>query len=641
MKTTKQTSDPAARSGPGAPAPPEVTRARSGWARATTSTAGTARPVAANATAELVVAPSGQEWFRALAESSRDIVLVRDVDGLLSYCSPAVWTALGYRPEDLTGTNERDLINPLDRKTREGLIARLLETDAAQPPGELRLRAKRGVWRWFETVDTNCLDNPSVREIVTNARDITDRKAAEAELLELSLYDPLTGLANRLLVMDRLSIALARRTRADDVIAVLFCDLDSFKVVNDSIGHEGGDRVLIEIARQFKRSIRDCDTVGRTGGDEFVIVCEGLRDVDEVTELATRLRDAVEEPIVFDDFEAAVSVSIGVVSVADPEVSAADPMILLRNADAAMYRAKRGGKARWSLFDESLVTAASRRRKLEPELRRALDQDEFVLHYQPIYDLNDASIVGVEALVRWNNPSRGLLPPAEFIGLAEETGLIVPIGIWVLQESCRQRLAWTRELDWAGWMSINFSARQVAEPGLATAIEEVLTTSGLDAELIRFELTETALLRVGHAAAVELNAVRNLGVHVGMDDFGTGYASLTNLQELPIDFLKIDRSFVVSLQREARKRDHGNAIVAAISQIGQTLDLETIAEGVETDEQAMLLREYGCPYGQGYQFARPAPAQQVVALLGATNGDGHGTGEVDATAGSELSRRSA
>jgi diguanylate cyclase (GGDEF)-like protein/PAS domain S-box-containing protein len=641
VKTTKPTSAPASRASPGAPASGEATRARPAWARAA-STARPARAVAEDAAvADHVATQSDPEWFRALAESSRDLVWVRDVDGLLSYCSPTVWTALGYRPDDLTGTNERDLINPLDRKTREGLMARLLETDAAQPPGELRLRTKRGVWRWFETVDTNCLDNPSVRGIVTNARDITSRKAAEAELLELSLYDPLTGLANRLLVMDRLAIALARRTRADDVIAVLFCDLDSFKVVNDSIGHEGGDRVLIEVARRFKRSIRDCDTVGRTGGDEFVIVCEGLRDVNEVTELATRLRDAVEEPIVFDDFEATVSVSIGIVSVADPEVSAADPRILLRNADAAMYRAKRGGKARWSLFDESLVSASSRRRKLEPELRRALDQDELVLHYQPIYDLNDASIVGVEALVRWNNPSRGLLPPAEFIGLAEETGLIVPIGIWVLQESCRQRVAWTRELDWAGWMSVNFSARQVAEPGLALVIDDVLTTSGLEADLLRFELTETALLRVGHATAVELNAVRSRGVHVGMDDFGTGYASLTNLQELPIDFLKIDRSFVASLQRDARQRDHGNAIVAAIAQIGQTLDLETIAEGVETDEQAMLLREYGCPYGQGYQFARPAPAQKVAALLGATNGNGHGAGDGDAEAGSEVSRRSA
>ena len=305
-----------------------------------------------------------------------------------------------------------------------------------------------------------------------------------------------------------------------------------------------------------------------------------------------------------------MSVSIGIVTVTGFEASTADPMILLRNADAAMYRAKRGGKARWALFDESLVSAATHRRELEPELRRALEADEFVLHYQPIYDLNDDTIVGVEALVRWNHPTRGLLAPDAFLGLAEETGLIVGIGVWVLEESCNQMRQWACELRWPGWMSVNFSARQVAEPGLASAVSDILIASGLRAELLRLELTETALLRVSHSAAAELDAVRSLGVHIGMDDFGTGYASLTNLQQLPIDFLKIDRSFVTTLERDGNGRDHGNAIVAAIAQIGQTLDLETIAEGIETEEQAELLRAYGCPYGQGYQFARPAAADR-------------------------------
>ena len=299
--------------------------------------------------------------------------------------------------------------------------------------------------------------------------------------------------------------------------------------------------------------------------------------------------------------------SIGIVTVAGFEASTVDPLVLLRNADTAMYRAKRGGKARWALFDES---AATQRLELEPELRRALEADEFVLHYQPIYDLRKGTLVGVEALVRWDHPTRGLLPPGAFIDLAEETGQIVPIGLWVLKEACDQMRQWAHELDWPGWMSVNLSARQVAEPGLAAAVGEILAATDLDADLLRLELTETALLRAGHSAAVELDAVRNLGVHIGMDDFGTGYASLTNLQQLPIDFLKIDRSFVSTLEREGTGRDHGNAIVAAIAHIGQTLDLETIAEGIETEEQAELLREYGCPYGQGYQLARPAPAER-------------------------------
>ena len=316
-----------------------------------------------------------------------------------------------------------------------------------------------------------------------------------------------------------------------------------------------------------------------------------------------------------DGFDSVVSVSIGIVTVTSIDARAADPMILLHNADAAMYRAKRDGKARWALFDESLVTAATHRRELESELRGALDGGEFVLHYQPVYALSDHTVVGVEALLRWNNPTRGLLPPDEFIGLAEETGLIVPIGLWVLEEACDQMCAWAKDLRWPGWISVNLSARQLAEPGLASSVKKVLVESRLTADLLRLELTETAIVRAGQSAAVELGALRRLGIHIGLDDFGTGYASLTNLQRLPIDFLKIDRSFVTTLKRGRSRRDHGNAIVAAIAQIGATLDLETIAEGIETDEQEELLREYACPYGQGYRFARPAPAGEVAALL--------------------------
>ena len=558
---------------------------------------------------------SNREWFRALAESSRDIVLVRDVDGVLSYCSPAVWASLGHRPEDLQGTNERELIHPVDLQIRDALISRLLNTNVAQPAAELRLRTKSGAWRWFETIDTNCLDNPSVRGIVTNARDVTERKAAELELIEISLHDALTGLPNRLLVMDRLNVALKRAARGGDMVAVLFCDLDAFKVVNDSVGHEGGDRVLVEVARRFTQALRDSDTVARTGGDEFVVVCEGLSSVEDATAVAAHIRAVVEAPIAFDDFEASISVSIGIVTVAGFDAGMADPMILLRNADAAMYRAKQGGKARWALFDEALISAATHRRELEPELRRALELREFVLHYQPVYDLQDERIVGVESLLRWDSPTRGLLPPDEFIALAEETGLIVPIGIWVLQESCEQLRRWDGELGWPGWISVNLSARQLAAPGLASAVHDILLASDLAPALLRLELTETALLRAGHSAAVELAAVRELGVHIGMDDFGTGYATLTNLQQLPIDFLKIDRSFVITLKHGAEARDHGNAIVAAISQIGQTLDLETIAEGIETEEQAELLREFGCPFGQGFQFARPAPSHEIAPRL--------------------------
>lgn len=559
-----------------------------------------------------------REWLLAVAESSRDIVLVRDALGVITYCSPAVFDSLGYRSSELEGTHERELIHPVDLGIRDGNIARLLETNTAQPAVELRFRSKTGEWRWFETVDTNCLQNPSVNGIVTSARDVTARMVAERELLERSLHDSLTGLPNRVLVLDRLDRALVRTARTNKLVAVMFCDLDSFKDVNNSVGQDGGDRVLVEVARRFTDALRESDTVARTGGDEFVVVCEELNSIDDATELAAHVLHAVEQPIEFDDFEAAISVSIGIVMISADEAADSEPTILLRNADAAMYRAKRGGKARWALFDESLIQAATHRRELEPELRRAITANEFLLHYQPVYDLDDDSIVGVEALVRWNSPTRGLVPPDDFLGLAEETGLIGDLGAWVLEESCRQMRRWADELQWPGWISVNISVHQLTAPGLAPFVRDLLVDVGLDAELFRLELTESALVRAGHSAAIELGALRNLGVHVGLDDFGTGYASLTNLQQLPIDFLKIDRSFVITLKQGGHRRDNGNAIVAAIALIGKSLDLETIAEGVETEEQADLLREFGCPYGQGYQFARPAPAEAIAPLLAAS-----------------------
>jgi diguanylate cyclase (GGDEF)-like protein/PAS domain S-box-containing protein len=557
--------------------------------------------------------------FAALIEHGRDVITIVDADIALLYASPAYERVFGYHSAELIGKPLGVTLHPEDRERVTSILSCLVADRGAVRNLECRFAHADGTWRYGEVTFVNRLDDPAVLGIICTTRDVTERVEAAARLVHQALHDALTGLPTRSLVMDRLATALARTARANDVVAVLFCDLDAFKVVNDSFGHEGGDRVLIEVAHRFTRELRGADTVARTGGDEFVVVCEGLSGVEESTALAAHVRDIVEEPIVFDDFETAVSVSIGIVTVAGSEASTADPLTLLRNADAAMYRAKRGGRARWVLFDESLVSAATCRRGLESELRRALVADEFVLHYQPIYDLNDDTIVGVEALLRWDNPTRGLLQPHEFIGLAEETGLIVPIGTWVLRQACNQMRRWACEVRWPGWMSVNFSGRQVAEPGLASAVNEILAASGLNADLLRLELTETALLRAGHAAAVELGAVRKLGVHVGMDDFGTGYASLTNLQQLPIDFLKIDRSFVITLTRGGKMRDNGNAIVAAVAQIGQTLDLETIAEGVETEEQAKLLREYGCPYGQGYQFARPAPANEIAKLLTAPN----------------------
>jgi EAL domain-containing protein (putative c-di-GMP-specific phosphodiesterase class I) len=293
----------------------------------------------------------------------------------------------------------------------------------------------------------------------------------------------------------------------------------------------------------------------------------------------------------------------------------ADPITLLRNADAAMYKAKVDGKARWQYFDDALIDEVTQRFELESELRFALERDEFVVHYQPVFDLETRAVVGTEALLRWNHPTRGLIAPSGFIPLAEQTGLIVPIGAWVLREATAQANCWRQRLGWDGWISVNLSARQVSEPALASTVISTLDDSGLDADCLWLELTETALLRAGHSATVQLGAVQELGVHIGMDDFGTGYASLTNLQRLPIDFFKIDQSFVGSLNRGDGEQASGNAIVAALTQLGATLGLRTIAEGIESLEEADLLRAYGCKLGQGFLLARPMPAAAHSLLL--------------------------
>jgi diguanylate cyclase (GGDEF)-like protein/PAS domain S-box-containing protein len=557
-----------------------------------------------------------EAWAGALIASSRDVVWVRTVDGVLVYASPAVEATLGYRPEELEGRNERDLIHHTDINLRDGSVERLLASDQPQAPLELRVRHRDGSFRWLEMVDTNRLADPAVRGIVTNARDVTSRKTTEDELVQLTFRDPLTGLPNRALLMDRIAVALAHNTRSSDILAVLFCDLDGFKVINDGLGHAAGDQVLVSVAQRLVSAVRHADTVARTGGDEFVVVCDGLRTIEDATEIAQQIRDAVEEPILVDGRkEAALSVSIGIVTTEGFDARNVDPMTMLRNADAAMYRAKKRGRARWELYDEALIAEAAQRVELEPELRRALEHGELAVYYQPIIDLTSGEIVGAEALLRWNHPSRGQLMPLQFVGLAEETGIIVPIGEWVLREACAQARSWQEDHAWPGWISVNVTARQVAQSSLGSTVSDVLTQTGLDPHALWLELTETALLRTGNSAAGELVAIEALGAHIGMDDFGTGYASLSNLQRLPIDFLKIDSDFVTRLGRDASSPENG--IVAAIIQLGKTLDLQIVAEGIETALQLETLRAYGCTKGQGSLFARPVTAAEVATLLAA------------------------
>jgi diguanylate cyclase (GGDEF)-like protein/PAS domain S-box-containing protein len=438
--------------------------------------------------------PASPARDHALLSSMRDIVMVRDADGLLTYCSPSVFGALGRLPDELRGTRERDLIHPSDIDARDDLVAGTRPGGSPLPPIELRMRDNNGDWHWFESIEINRLDDPDVNGIISNARDVTARKAETQDLLERSLRDPVTGIPNRLALMERLEVALSRAARSRDIVAVLFCDLDDFKLVNDVFGHEYADGVLTEVARRLERLQRKSDTVARIGGDEFVVVCDGLHDADESTSIASRMSDAIEEPIMIEGRQCTVTASIGIATIDGRSGADTDPATLLRNADAAMYRAKRQGRAHWHRFDDALVEEATRRFELESELGPALEHGEFVLHYQPIHELARHTIVGVEAFLRWEHPARGFLPSDQFLEIAEQNGMIVPIGAWAMRAACIQARRW-RDAGWPGWMSVNLSARELAEPGLADSVAGILDETGVAPDRLWLELTESVLMR--------------------------------------------------------------------------------------------------------------------------------------------------
>jgi diguanylate cyclase (GGDEF)-like protein/PAS domain S-box-containing protein len=546
----------------------------------------------------------------ALLSSLPDIVLVRDANGILTYCSPSASSALGYQPTELEGTPERDLIHANDVGARDDLVSGSRPGGPQPPPIDVRMRDRAGAWHWFETIEINRLDDPDVHGIVTNARDVDARRAESAELLERTLRDPLTGIPNRLALLERLDVALSRSERSHDIVAVLFCDLDDFKLVNDGYGHEFADGVLVEVAQRLDRLQRKSDTVARIGGDEFVVVCDGLHDIEESTTIASRIRDAIEQPIVIDGRQCMITASIGIATVDGSAPGGADPTSLLRNADAAMYRAKQQGRAHWHRFDDGLLADSARRFELEAELAPALARGEFVLHYQPIHELARHTIVGVEAFLRWEHPTRGFLQPAEFLEIAEQTGMIVPIGAWAMRTACTQARRW-RDAGWPGWMSVNLSARELAEPGLAETVATMLDETGVAPDRLWLELSESVLMRAGEPATSELTTMQALGVHIGVDDFGTGQASLPKLQQLPTDFVKIDGELVANLTAGGEIHPPGRDMVAALVSVGTTLGLSVIAEGIQTPVEAEILLECGCQYGQGELRAKPATPRRV------------------------------
>ncbi len=444
-------------------------------------------------------------------------------------------------------------------------------------------------------------------------KDITQRKELEEKLAHQAFHDPLTDLPNRSLFLDRADHALKRAARRGDEVAVLFMDLDNFKVINDSLGHEVGDELLVAVAGRLQSCLRPADTAARLGGDEFVVLLEDVEDPEEATNVAVRIEEALRVPFRVGEHNLFVTTSVGVALGGANGERAGD---LLRNADLAMYRAKEGGKNNHAVFEASMNEKALERLGMEADLRRALEKGEFTVFYQPKVALSEEAgvvVVGFEALVRWEHPSRKLVSPAEFIPLAKETGLIVPLGRRVLEEACRQAKEWQDSYPSAPplKMSVNLSARQLGEPGLLEDVATVLSETGLDPGTLVLEITEGILTEDTPVALATLRYLKLLGAKLAVDDFGTGYSSLSYLKRFPVDYLKIDRSFVAGLGRDPR--DEG--LVSAIVQLAHALGLKTTAEGVETEEQLERLRSLGCDLAQGFYFSKPVPVEAASSLL--------------------------
>jgi len=553
-----------------------------------------------------------EERFRALIQNSSDVVAIVGADGATRYVSPVVERVLGYKPENGLGRNvfQPPVMHPDDADRVQHAFASIAGSPGAEATVDFRLRHADGRWVQIEATTKNLLADPSIGGIVVNYRDITERRTLEGRLRHQAFHDPLTGLPNRALFMNRLGHALSRMERAGKAAAVLFLDLDNFKLVNDSLGHEAGDRLLVAVAERLRECLRAEDTAARFGGDEFTVLLEDVTDARDAVRAADKITRALLAPFALESREVFVTTSIGIALA----TSARDrPTDLLRNADVALYRAKASGKATYEVFDDVMNLQALERLDLEADLRRAIGQREFAVHYQPQLDLQTGVIVGWEALVRWMHPERGPIPPGEFLPVAEETGLIFEIGSQVLGEACRQAQEWHEQHPKIpSKMSVNISVRQLQRPDeLVSEVIRALDETGLAPGSLALEITESMLMGDAEHNVDALGKLKALGIGIAVDDFGTGYSNLAYLKRFPVDFLKVDKTFVDGL--EASPEDA--AIVKAIVDLAAAMGMRTIAEGIETTGQTNRLRALECELGQGYYFSEPLSADEASALL--------------------------
>jgi diguanylate cyclase (GGDEF)-like protein/PAS domain S-box-containing protein len=534
------------------------------------------------------------------------------IEGRCLYISPSVEDVLGYpRRQWLEERGLWDRILHADDAERVVSNEAECARSGEKLVQEYRLRATDGRDVWIRDEMTVVMDRQTGEDPLFYGvfLDVSDRKRMESELERLALYDALTGLPNRALFADRLAHVLARRGRETST-AVYFLDLDRFKRINDSLGHGAGDEVLREVAQRLSGVLRPEDTVARFGGDEFTVLCESVGGVLEAVSIADRLQRPLRDPLNAGGAELRLSASIGVAIVEPGENGEAQHLI--EDADAAMYRAKERGGARAELFDSAMRDNAVRALQIEQELQQALERGDLRLYLQPGVDLRTGQVIGAEALVRWQHPQRGLIVPDRFLSVAEETGLIVPMGAWVIGEACRQLAEWQSRPETADLhLSLNLSARELTHPDVVANVLGCVRESGVDPHYLTIEVTESTAMADGDSGFRALRELSHEGIRVAIDDFGTGYSSLEQLRRMPVDIVKVDRSFVSGMADDPTDR----ALVAAVVGMGRALKLAVVAEGIELPEEAEALRELGCNIGQGFLFAKPLPAEEMDELL--------------------------
>jgi diguanylate cyclase (GGDEF)-like protein/PAS domain S-box-containing protein len=544
--------------------------------------------------------------FRSLIERSSDITTVVDRTGRILYASPSVKRLLGRPPEDLVGSNIEEHVHPEDAARLHASIGGPFDQELTSV--EFRFEVS-GEFRVLEATVNNLLDNPDIGGVVLNCRDITARKQDAATIRHLAYFDALTSLPNRMLFNDRLTQALAHaRRKGSPGLAVLFLDLDRFKAINETLGHGAGDEILRIVAQRLAGSVREEDTVARLGGDEFLFLLPGIDDVQDAARVAQKILGLFNAPFHLLGHELHVTTSIGISMF---PLDGHDIETLIRNADTALYRAKEQGGNRYQLYAPAMNAVAFKRLVLENNLRRAIDRNELTLFYQPMVSLQSGEPVGVEALLRWQHPDLGLVSPGEFIPLAEETGLIVPLTRWVLRTACAQMKEWQRAGIRLQTVSTNVSAYQFNDSDLPLTIAEALRSADLEARHLCVELTESVMMENAEETIRTIQEIKKLGLKISMDDFGTGYSSLSYLRRLPIDTLKIDKSFVRQMPHDGQDA----AIAMLIIGMARNLQLSVVAEGVETEEQMEFLRVRDCDMAQGYLISRPLPAADVPKFL--------------------------